>query len=192
MPYQTPLIITPTHDLPFKYVFAQPGETEELLAAFLNHLLILEGERRIVELEYRNVELTPYQPHGRRLILDLRVTDQRGVTYNVEVQRENQDPILSRALFQYSKITGDQLSARESFGELSAVVVVLLCNYSTFPDTEAIRVIRLTPFTLGDHEAQTPLPHRLAHFDPKLSPRYTHLKERVRQAEASPHARLSR
>ena len=54
-PRSRPLKISPTHDLPFKYIFAQVGETEELLAAFLNHLLLLQGERQIKELTYQNV-----------------------------------------------------------------------------------------------------------------------------------------
>ena len=38
----TPYTISPTHDTPFKYMFAQEGESEELLA--VNHILTLEGE----------------------------------------------------------------------------------------------------------------------------------------------------
>jgi hypothetical protein len=178
-------MISPTHDLPFKYVFAQAGETEELLAAFLNQLLLLRGEREIKELTYRNVENTPSDPRGRKLILDVRVVDQRGVTYNIEVQRENQGSIISRALFQQSRISNEQLQAGSRFDELQPVVIILLCNYSIFPDTELIRLFRFAPFSLSGAQERHTLPYRSAHFDSEVDLRYRYLNRRLHQAEAS-------
>jgi len=74
----TPYTISPTHDTPFKYMFAQEGESEELLAVFLNHLLTLQDELKIQSLTYHNVEVTSTRSDGRRLILDLRVTANAG------------------------------------------------------------------------------------------------------------------
>ena len=68
----TPYTISPTHDTPFKYMFAQEGESEELLAVFLNHLLTLQDELKIQSLPYHNVEVTSTRSGGCRLILDLR------------------------------------------------------------------------------------------------------------------------
>ena len=181
----TPYTISPTHDTPFKYMFAQEGESEELLAVFLNHLLTLQDELKIQSLTYHNVEVISLHPSGRRLILDLRVTDQRGVTYNVEIQREDTASIISRALFQQSRITGDQLSLSERFDELTPVVVVLLCRYSTFPDTEVIRLFQLAPFSLDQSAGLQALPHRIAHFDSDTAPRYHRLKRRLAVAETS-------
>ena len=71
-----------TYDIPFKFMFAQKGETEDLLARFLNYVLDLKGADRIIELVYNNIELPESHIGGRRLVLDLKVTDQRGKTYN--------------------------------------------------------------------------------------------------------------
>ena len=120
--------ISPTHDTPFKFLFAHPQESEELLANLLNYTLKLKGDRAIVSLTYNNVEYSPERPQGRKLILDLLVTDQGGVTYNIEIQREDTASIISRALFQRSRSTGAQLSESESLDKLRAVVIVLFCR----------------------------------------------------------------
>ena len=177
------LVIQLTYDVPFKFVFAQQDASEELLANFINEVLELSGERRIVELTYLNVEVPPNALAGRRLVLDLRVTDQRGVTYNVELQRESTASIFKRALFQQSRITGEQLSVKQSFNKLTPVVVILLCTYSIYPDDYAVRVLRLTPYKTSEAQGLAPLPHRLSHFDPETAPRYHPLKRRLQEAE---------
>ena len=179
------LKINLTYDVPFKFMFAQQGETENLLAEFLNHVLALNNERRIIELHYQSIEVPPPFIEGRRLILDLKVTDQRGITYNVEIQRENTAAIVNRALYQYSRITGEQLRESESFDRLTSVVIILLCNYSTFPDQEAIRLFKLAPFTLNQAHSQQTLPYKTAHFDPQKALRYNDLRHRLRKVNMS-------
>ena len=46
-----PLTIEVTYDTPFKYIFAVPNETEEILTQLLNDLLCLEGPKKIIELK---------------------------------------------------------------------------------------------------------------------------------------------
>ena len=116
------------------------------------------------------------------MILDLKVTDQGGVTYNIELQREDRASILSRALFQYSRITGEQLHKNDGFDDITPVVIVLLCKYSTYPDHEAIRVFQLAPFKLTEARGQQTLPYLQAHFDSKNPIGYHHLKDRVQRA----------
>ena len=43
------LTIEVIHDNPFKYIFAVPNETEEILTQLLNDLLCLEGPKKIIE-----------------------------------------------------------------------------------------------------------------------------------------------
>jgi hypothetical protein len=180
-----PYRISPTHDTPFKFLFAQQNESEELLAGLLNYTLKLKGDRRIVKLDYQNVEMSPMRPKGRKLIVDLLVTDQGDVTYNIEIQREDTSAIINRALFQQSRITGAQLSSRDVFDELTPVVIVLLCRYSTFPDREVVRLFQLAPFALDEVRGRETLPCRSEHFDGADYPRYHQLKRRVADADKS-------
>ena len=179
------LTIDATYDSTFKHVFAVPGETEGILTDLLNKLLLLEGDRTITELHYEQVNMDVDRYQQRGLSLDLRVTDKRGITYNIEVQRQDLDPILSRAIYQYSRLVSDQLKTGTLFADVQPVVIVLLCRYSTFPDDQALRVFRLAPFALQDTDQLSPLPHQLTHFDPAHHPRYTRLQNRVNRAQES-------
>lgn len=67
----------------------------------------LEGPKKIIELSYENVELISDHREGRCLILDLKVKDQADRVYNIEVQRRDADPILTRAIYQSSRLTGE-------------------------------------------------------------------------------------
>ena len=101
------------------------------------------------------------------------------------MQRENQGSIISRALFQQSRISNEQLQAGSKFDDLRPVVIILLCDYSIFPDSELIRLFKFAPFRLdGAHERHT-LPYRAAHFDATSNLRYRRLSNRLRQAESS-------
>ena len=153
-----------TYDIPFKFMFAQQGETESLPGSILNYVLELKGEHQIVELIYNNIEIPENHVRGRRLILDLKVTDQMGKTYNIELQRENNASIIKRALYQYCRITSEQLIKNDSFDKVSPVYIVLLCNYHTYPDQEAIRVFKLAPFELDKVQTQQTLPYLQSHF----------------------------
>ena len=180
-----PLTVEVTYDTPFKYIFAVPNETEEILTQLLNDLLCLEGPKKIIELSYENVELISDDREGRCLILDLKVKDQADRVYNIEVQRRDSDPIITRAIYQSSRLTGEQLDHGQKFRALKPVVCVLLCNYSTFPDSKALRVFKLVPFDLKDQDQRQVLPFKSKDFDPVDYPRYTKLKKRVAEAEKS-------
>ena len=182
---EIPFKISPTHDTPFKFLFAQPNESEELLIGLLNYTLKLKGERRIVSLTYQNVELSPLRHAGRKLILDLLVTDQGNITYNIEIQRENTASIIHRALFQQGRVVGAQLNTRETFDDLNPIVIVLFCRYSIFPDPEVVRLFQLVPFQLDEARGRQTLPCRIEHFDPENTQRYHQFKRRVEQADQS-------
>jgi len=166
-------------------MFAQQGKTESLLARFLNYVLALKGEQEIINLEYQNVEIPPISMEGRRLILDLKVTDQGGKTYNIELQREDRASIISRALFQYSRITSEQLEKNQGFDSLKPVVVVLLCNYPTYPDADPIRLFKLMPVSLNKADGQQTLPYLTTHFDKKNHIGYPQFKRRIQRAADS-------
>ena len=174
-----------TYDIPFKFMFAKQGKTEGLLARFLNHVLELKGEQKIIDLIYNNIEIPESHARGRRLILDLKVTDQAGHTYNIELQRENSASIIKRALYQYSRITSEQLIKNDNFDKISPVYVILLCKYHTYPDREAIRVFKLAPFNLNKVQSQQTLPYLHSHFDSQNLNSYHYLKHRIHKASSA-------
>ena len=77
----------------------------------------------------------------------------------------------------------------QSFNKLTPVVVILLCNYSIYPDDYAVRVLRLTPYKTSEAESLIPLPHPeksqrslrgfLCAFDPWVCPQEQQSKTKI-------------
>ena len=81
----------PTSDLLFKYLF----EVKQTLIPFLNWILHLAPNHQIVDLTYLGQEENRSNPIHRGVIFDLRVLDQQGVTYNVEIQKADEPAFYS-------------------------------------------------------------------------------------------------
>jgi predicted transposase/invertase (TIGR01784 family) len=185
-------MIDPTVDVVFKYIFGEPGASEGILMNLLNDLLFLQGDRRISDLTYVETQHPPALYRQRGLILDLRVKDERGITYNIEIQRQHTDPILHRAIYHASRIFARQLNTSDRFSAVSPVVILLLCNYRTYPDPHPVRLFKLTPYLPNinspDGDAPTPLPYRLKDFDLSAINHYTQresFKRKLTEAERS-------
>ena len=178
-------VIDPTYDSSFKYVFGTEGESEPILACLLNDVLHLEGDRAIKTLRYKSVERVIDRQGGRGLVLDLLVTDERGVSYDVEIQRSDSAPVITRSLYQGARLLAGQLNQRERYDDLKPVIVVFFCLYSTFPDHASVRTLRLSAYAIDREGEETPLGSKLSDFDPATHKRYDQLKNKVRRAEAS-------
>jgi predicted transposase/invertase (TIGR01784 family) len=82
---QHPTFADPKTDFVFRRIFGSE-QRKDVLFAFLNDMLDLEGPRRIVGVELLAREQRPPVAELELSILDVTCTDARGVTYIVEIQ----------------------------------------------------------------------------------------------------------
>jgi predicted transposase/invertase (TIGR01784 family) len=120
----------PKTDYAFKILFAK----EEILKDFLNHLFAHEKIPQIVELTHMNPE-APYPVGGtKRPIFDIKVTDETGRVYIIEMQSKSFKNLKKRiqyyGAFQYSV----QLNPGDEYDMLLPVVVVSIVNEVCFPE----------------------------------------------------------
>ena len=92
--------LDPKNDLTFKKIF---GQHPHLLKSFLNAVMPLDDDKKIVSLEYLPVELVPEIPMFKNSIVDVRCVDQKGQQFIVEMQMLWTDSFKSRVLFNASK-----------------------------------------------------------------------------------------
>ncbi len=85
--------LDPTNDVAFKKLFSN----KEMLMSLLNAILQLKDGRKIKELDYIPVEQMPLFIDGKRSIFDLKVKDEAGLWYIIEMQRKMEKDYLSRA-----------------------------------------------------------------------------------------------
>ncbi|MCP4267469.1 MAG: Rpn family recombination-promoting nuclease/putative transposase, partial [Candidatus Brocadiaceae bacterium] len=120
MPY-----LDPKNDLTFKRVF---GEHPHLCKSFLNSILPLADDEKIVELEYLSAELVPEIPVFKNTIVDVRCKDQKGRHFIVEMQMYWTESFKQRVLFNASKAYVRQLKKGEYYKILQPVYALSLVN----------------------------------------------------------------
>ena len=130
-------------DYAFKRIFGSL-QNKSLLIDFIN--CVLEGEQRIVDLEYHNSERLGVAEEERRVIFDLLCENERGEKILIELQRARETWFKDRALYYAANLIQEQ-GIRGKW------------DYRLKPTY----VIAILDFILDDNES--PLLHRVALHD---------------------------
>jgi predicted transposase/invertase (TIGR01784 family) len=127
-----PVFADPKTDFVFKRIFGTE-EHKPLLIALLNHLLELEGTRRIRDLQHLSLEQHVAVPELKLSIVDVKCTDASGRRFVVEMQLAKIKGLEKRIVYNASKAYVMQLRSAEEYPTLCDVVGVTICNFKLFP-----------------------------------------------------------
>src|SRR5689334_5696656 len=125
----------PKTDFVFKRIFGVEGR-KPLLIALLNHMLELDGDRRILEVQHLSGEQHVDVPELKLSILDVKCTDASGRRFVVEMQVLKVEGFEKRVVYHASKAYVMQLRSAEEYPTLCNVVGVTICNFELWPDTD--------------------------------------------------------
>jgi len=125
--------LDPKNDLTFKLIF---GEHPHLCMSFLNSLLPLAEDEKIVELEYLPAELVPELPVLKTTIVDVRCKDMKGRQFIVEMQMYWTESFKNRVVFNASKAYVKQLDSDMEYKLLQPVYALSLVNDIFEPEME--------------------------------------------------------
>ncbi len=130
-----PMFADPKTDYVFKRIFgAEPRKP--LLIALLNHLLELEGEHRILDVQHLSQEQHVAVPELKLSILDVKCTEASGRRFVVEMQVAKVKGIDKRIVYNASKAYVMQLRGAEEYPTLCDVVGVTICNFKLWPNKD--------------------------------------------------------
>ncbi len=125
--------LNPKTDYAFKKIFG--SETSgEIVISFLNAVLDLGGGDMIVDVAILDPRLAPKIDGMKDTYLDVRVRDQRGRSYIVEMQVLNVEGFEKRVLYNACKAYVNQLGKGDHYRILSEVVAVTVTDFEMFPD----------------------------------------------------------
>ncbi len=128
-----PVFADPKTDFVFKRIFGA-AERKPLLIALLNHLLELEGEHRILDVEHLSLEQHVAVPELKLSIVDVKCTEASGRRFVVEMQVAKVEGIEKRIVYNASKAYVMQLRSAEEYPALCDVVGVTICNFKLWPN----------------------------------------------------------
>ncbi len=121
------------NDVAFRKIFGNEKKTE-ILISFLNAILKLPKGKRIQTVKILN----PYQfPKVNRLkssILDVRVTDERDISYIVEMQVEEPKGFDKRVQYYTAKEYSAQIEKGEDYPLLNQVIFIGILDFNFFTD----------------------------------------------------------
>jgi predicted transposase/invertase (TIGR01784 family) len=123
----------PKTDFVFKRIFGAPAH-RDILIAFLNDLLELEGPRRITEVVHLPPEQRVAVDSMKLSIVDVKCTDSLGRHFVVEMQVLYVADFEKRVVYNVAKAYTLQLKHAETYPSLSDVIGVSICDFSIWPD----------------------------------------------------------
>jgi predicted transposase/invertase (TIGR01784 family) len=125
----------PKTDFVFKRIFGAEAR-KPLLIALLNHLLELEGEHRIIDVQHLSGEQHIDVPELKLSIVDVKCTDASGRRFVVEMQILKVEGFEKRVVYNASKAYVMQLRNAEEYPTLCDVVGVTICNFNLWSDKD--------------------------------------------------------
>jgi predicted transposase/invertase (TIGR01784 family) len=125
----------PKTDFVFKRIFGAEAR-KPLLIALLNHLLELDGERRILDVQHLSGDQHIDVAELKLSIVDVKCTDATGRRFVVEMQILKVEGFEKRVVYNASKAYVMQLRNAEEYPALCDVVGVTLCNFNLWPDRD--------------------------------------------------------
>jgi predicted transposase/invertase (TIGR01784 family) len=125
------------NDVAFRKIFGNENK-KEILISFLNAILDLQQGRLIVSIEIQNPYLLPEIKDLKSSILDVKVTDQRDITYIVEMQVEEPDGFEKRVQYYTARQYSQQIEKGEDYPKLNQVVFIGILNFKFFEGKDYI------------------------------------------------------
>jgi len=125
-------IITPTTDLFIASLWSAP-KNEPILRSMLSGVMIDIGQPPVASAKVLNPFNIQEYAVDKRIILDVRVEDEAGTFYNVEVQKKSDTDFLERMLFGWAESYGSQLLRGEGYDELFPVRSIIITEFPIFP-----------------------------------------------------------
>jgi predicted transposase/invertase (TIGR01784 family) len=130
-----PIGIRPTNDFAFKKTFGSP-ENKVALISLLNAILTLPVP--IVDVTIENpYNLQDFQ-NDKLSILDIRAVDQRGATYDVEMQLSTHSGLVKRIVFYGCEVYAGQLKAGDDYSKLKPVYSICLLLGQLWDDSPKV------------------------------------------------------
>ena len=138
------------NDIAFRKIFGNENR-KEVLISFLNAVLWLENDRKIVDVDI----LTPYQlpalKGGKVTIVDIKAKDQSDKNYIVEMQVAEVDGFDKRVLYYASKSYSSQIDRGDLYEKLNPTFFIGILDFSITQNTDYISRHKILDIDTGQN-----------------------------------------
>ena len=128
----------PMNDVLFKFIFGKE-ERKQITINFLNAVLEREGDKRIKDIQFQNVELVPAKEEDKLSRIDVFAILDNNERVDIEVQMINHHNMEKRTLFYWSHmfLHHNALKRGDSYQQLKPAISINLLRYNFLPQKNA-------------------------------------------------------
>ena len=134
------LIIKPASDLFIASLYSAP-KNESILRSVLSGVMTDCGEPPVAKATVLNPFSIRDHALDKQIVLDVRVEDEVGTYYNVEVQRASDAEFLERMLFGWAETYGSQLQRGDGYDKLFPVRSIIIVEFPIFAILKRLHAI---------------------------------------------------
>ena len=116
------------NDIAFRKIFGNENK-QVILISFLNAVLHLEGDNRIMSIISANPYQLPILPNMKASIIDVKAKDFKGNTFIIEMQVADIIGMDKRLLYYTSKEYSQQIVSGEKYTELNPVIFIGIFDF---------------------------------------------------------------
>ncbi|MFN8578121.1 MAG: Rpn family recombination-promoting nuclease/putative transposase [Candidatus Sericytochromatia bacterium] len=133
-------LINLRNDIIFKIVFGYQ-KNEKILISFLNAILGLENQYKIVSLTFLNTINIKEYLNDKLTTLDVKVIDGNNKIYNIEMQVESKNDYIKRINYYLDKLYTNQLKSGEPYDKLSKTISISILDFTLLENESDIHNI---------------------------------------------------
>ena len=138
------------NDIAFRKIFGNENR-KEVLISFLNAVLLLENNKKIISVDI----LTPYQlpelKGGKVTIVDVKAKDQNGKNYIVEMQVAEVDGFDKRVLYYASKSYSSQIDRGDLYEKLNPTFFIGILDFEVTQNKDYISRHKIIDAETGEN-----------------------------------------
>ncbi len=123
------------NDIAFRKIFGNENK-KEILISFLNAVLELPKGKKIKKIEIKNPYQLPEIKDLKSSILDVRVIDERDISYIVEMQVEEPDGFDLRVQYYTAKQFSSQIVKGDDYPKLNQVIFIGILDFKFFDEDD--------------------------------------------------------
>ena len=138
------------NDVAFRKIFGNENR-KEVLISFLNAVLLLENDKKIISVDI----LTPYQlpalKGGKVTILDVKAKDQSDKSYIIEMQVAEVDGFDKRVLYYASKSYSSQIDRGDLYKKLNPTFFIGILDFEITQNQDYISRHKIIDIETGEN-----------------------------------------
>ena len=139
-----------TNDVAFRKIFGNENR-KEVLISFLNAVLLLENNNKIVSVEILNPFQLPAIRGGKVTIVDVKAKDQNQKSYIVEMQVAPVDGLDKRVLYYASKSYSAQIERGDDYQKLNPTFFIGILEFEITKNDHYISRHKIVDIATGEN-----------------------------------------